>query len=145
MGTLLGYGDKASPRPADCRRSARDAGLDTTNLLSEYCQLQKAVRRSSHRAFNAWNEARNKRLREYASDPAKSQVFWNVVLHRIKEDTRRAIELAWPNDVGFTSDPAHVANIFADQYRELGRDTPPRTYFRFMRGKVRILGFSCGP
>jgi len=43
----------------------------------------------------------------------------------MKEDTSRTIELAWPNDAGFTSDPAHVANIFADQYRELGRDTPP--------------------
>ena len=48
-----------------------------------------------------------------------------MVLHRMKEDTCRTIELAWQNDAGFTSDPAHVANIFADQYRELGRDTPP--------------------
>ena len=56
-------------RIAAARRlaAARDAGLDTASLVSEYRQLQKAVRRSSHRAYDAWNEARNKRLRDYAS------------------------------------------------------------------------------
>ena len=63
-----------------------------SSLVSEYRRIQKAGRRSSRRAYDAYIayiESRNKKLREYASDQAKSRILWNVILHRIKEDRTR--------------------------------------------------------
>ena len=135
-------------RPLEVKRSGHDTGA----LEREYKDARKVMKKSARDAKKAHVTKTNAFLRECASDPSKTSLFWKTVLGRASKRmsgvTKEVIELRIPERTEIhrsppervethrsvddkevaprtTRDPKEVARIFRDEFAKIGSDTPP--------------------